>query len=496
MSNPVYPLATSTAFSPSKPADAAPSRFAHNQQEFAVGQSGEGIVDTAVDGGRIENLCIACFHACHQFTRFVGGICGVGFVIAWLATIPVLQLLTLGFFVEATRRVTASGRMRDGLVGREKGWFLAKLMLGVALSLAPLIMFSAMRYDAWLIDPNGQAYANLRLLVPILYLVTILHLLGAGLSGGKLRHFIWPLLVPYYSLSGLLKKFLRLRPMAFLVQVTIGRLFPRTVSHYFVAQRLSDWFVPALLWRHFRQKTLLPEASARFWDFLFSLRLANYFGQGFVAFAGMLLWFVGPTSLILIATRSAVPAVQAMFFIAGIFSLLFVLAYFPLVHARYCSTLDWRSYTRWRTVGRGFRFSPARITIALFFSVLLCTPLWLTRVAMIPFDLWWILSLVYVTLLWPTWLLWGWAWHHAQLGLVRNRILASPEKLAYLFDDGKVATRACRWYWIWSWRTVFVSVLLLQWFMTIISIYICWQGVFNVLFHPMFNIPTPFSPNA
>ncbi|GEM_PF-2292970 len=472
----------------------------------------------------IERWCFAFFGFSYSATRFLGGLFGVGFVVAWLSTIPLLQIASLGFLVEATRRVSISGRLRDGIVGREKGWLVAKLMAGVALSLVPLNIASTIRYDAWLISPTSDQYANLRVIESILFVATILHLLGAGLCGGKLRHFVWPILLPWYLASGLAKRVLRLSWFRYAVQQTIGRLFPKTVENYYHLQRLSEWFVPAVLLSHLRKGTLLSVASERFWDFVFSLRIGHYLKQGLVAFLGMVVWFAGPTLWLLIATRSAAAGAQGVCFFLGLVHLFLVLSYFPLVHSRYCQTLDWRAYYQWRIAGRRFQYSPLRISVALLFSILLSSPLWLTRIAMIPYELWWVLSAVYVAMLWPTWTLWGWAWHHAS-GYRASNVQATQIAAAKVDHGQNTAERSlvleasaadlgselgselaiasqclpvgrCRWYWIWPFRLLFSALVLLQLGLTLLSIYLCWQGVFNVMLHPMFHIPTPFGINA
>lgn len=144
---------------------------------------------------------------------------------------------------------------------------------------------------------------------------------------------------------------------------------------------------------------------------------------------------------------------------------------------------------------------------------------------MVPYDLWWVFSLFYVGLLWPAWILWGWGTHHGQYEAsmisaaapeAMTPLEAAPAELVAAeavvvpqnespFPPGHetmVATapltikQRCHLFWIWPWRMLFIALVLVQLFLTVLSIYICWQGAFNVMLHPMFHIPTPFGPNA
>jgi hypothetical protein len=245
------------------------------------------------------------------------------------------------------------------------------------------------------------------------------------------------------------------------------------LSAYYQAEPLSNWFVPAVLWRHLREGTLLSAASTRFWGWVSALRPRYFFGWGLGAFGGLLVWFIGPTVWLLVATRAENEGAELVFFLLGVAHLFVALQYFPLVHCRYCETGRWSSYWQWRVAARRYWASPLRVVLAAAATLVLTFPLWLTRVAMIPYDLWWLLAAVYVLCLWPLWLTWGWAWHHAATKSVPTT-----------------------WWWGLTLMPLFWIVIAAQVLFTVLSIYTSWQGVFNLLLHPSFNIPTPFSPNA
>jgi hypothetical protein len=330
-----------------------------------------------------------------------------------------------------------------------------------------------MRYDAWLIDPLSTTYASWRFWEYVVFGLTIVHWIGVGLTGGQLRHFFWPILVPWYLMTGIVKRGLSIGWVQLLVEKTVACVFPRTVAAYYRSVPLSNWFVPAVLWRHLRQGTLLSESSDRFWNWVESLKPGYHLSRGFGAFAGMLIWFGGPTLWLLVATRSANPGIEGFFFFMGALHLFLSLQYYPLVHCRYCETGRWRSYFQWRQAACRYWYSPLRLCLAAAITLVLTFPLWLTRIAMIPYDLWWLLSGLYVFLLGPVWLSWGWAWHHAQ-----------------------TKPRSTTWAWGLSLMPIFWALIMAHLLVTSISIYTSWQGVFNILLHPTFNIPSPFSLNA
>lgn len=481
MTQPVTPPAASDllGLGPSEGAAGVPPILTAPLAPVAAAASVAAAADRIADpvpsrgGSRFEDGLLWGVRQVGAAFRWVGGLVGMWFLLAWTATIPIVQWVALGFLVEVTARVVRGGRWRDALIGSEQGWVVCRLMFGVAVTWLPLWVVSQMRYDAWLIDPQAAIVARWRIWEHVVFGLTVVHWLGVGLTGGRLRHFFWPLLVPWYLASGLFKRVVSVSGVRALIERTLGVWFPRSLAAYYRAEPLSNWFVPAVLWLHLRQGTLLSAASARFWGWVESLHLRHFFGRGLGAFAGMILWFVGPTLWLLLATRAQSEGGELVFFILGVVHLFAALQYYPLVHCRYCETGCWSSYWQWRRAAQRYWASPLRLTLAAAATLVLTFPLWLTRIAMIPYDLWWLLSALYVLCLWPLWSIWGWAWHHA-------------------------CTRAipASWSWGLTLMPLFWVLIAAQVLVTVLSIYTSWQGVFNLLLHPTFNVPTPFSPNA
>ena len=75
--------------------------------------------------------------------------------LAVLATIPVLQFLSLGYLLEAGGRVARTGRLRDGFIGIRKAARVGTIVAATWLLLLPLRLVSSLSTAARLIDPDG-----------------------------------------------------------------------------------------------------------------------------------------------------------------------------------------------------------------------------------------------------------------------------------------------------------------------------------------------------
>src|SRR5262245_22268580 len=74
-----------------------------------------------------------------------------------LATLPLAQLLSLGYFLESSARVARTGRFRDGLIGVRLAAKVGGVVLGAWLSMLPLWLVGSYVGSAELIDHGGPA---------------------------------------------------------------------------------------------------------------------------------------------------------------------------------------------------------------------------------------------------------------------------------------------------------------------------------------------------
>lgn len=277
--------------------------------------------------------------------------------LSFLATYPVLQMLSLGYLLEASGRIARTGRLRDGFVGVRKAARVGGMFFGVWLMLLPLRFASLMAASARLIEPNSRADRGWSTaLVGLTALMTV-HIVGACWRGGKLRHFFWP--------------------------------------------------APIRLLRQLRQRGAYARARDAVCDFVVGLRLPYYFWLGLRGFAGGLIWLFVPISLLAAGQKAPI-----LGFLGG-FALIAVLLYLPFVQTRFAAENRFRAMFELRPVRQWFRRAPIAFFIALGVTLLFAVPLYLLKIEIIPREAAWLPSLVFVMFIYPTRLLTGWACGYA-----------------------------------------------------------------------------------
>jgi hypothetical protein len=277
--------------------------------------------------------------------------------LAFLATYPVLQMLSLGYLLEASGRIARTGRLRDGFVGVRKAARVGGMFFGVWLMLLPLRFASLMAASARLIEPNSRADRGWSTALVVLSALMTVHIVGACWRGGKLRHFFWP--------------------------------------------------APIRLLKQLRQRGAYARARDAVYDFVVGLRLPYYFWLGVRGFIGGLIWLFAPVSLLAAGQKAPL-----LGFVGGV-ALLVVLFYLPFVQTRFAAENRFRAMFEIRPVRTWFRRAPVAFLIALGVTLLFAVPLYLLKIEIIPREAAWLPSLVFVIFIYPTRLLTGWACGYA-----------------------------------------------------------------------------------
>ena len=277
--------------------------------------------------------------------------------LSFLASYPLLQMLSLGYLLEASGRVARSGRLRDGFFGVRKAARLGGVFFGVWLMLWPLRFASKMAAAARLIEPGSPADRGWSIALTVLTVLMAAHIIGACWRGGKLRHFFWP--------------------------------------------------APIRLFKQLRRDGAYAEARDAVWNFVTGLRLPYYFWLGLRGFIGGLVWLFLPISML--AAGQQAPIVG---FVGGL-ALLVVLLYLPFVQSRFAAENRFRAMFEVRAVRRLFRRAPIAFLTALFVTLLFALPLYLLKIEIIPREAAWLPSLLFVMFIYPTRLLTGWACGYA-----------------------------------------------------------------------------------
>ena len=120
------------------------------------------------------------------------GLLSLVVALAVLATLPVLQFLSLGYLLEVGGRVVRERSPASGFVGVRKAARLGGIVLGAWLVLLPLRFVSLMVDSARLIAPGQPGRSWLDAGIWILYSAGIATCFAALLRGGRFRHFLWP----------------------------------------------------------------------------------------------------------------------------------------------------------------------------------------------------------------------------------------------------------------------------------------------------------------
>ena len=304
-----------------------------------------------------------------------------------LAALPVVQFLSLGYFLESSARVARSGRIRDGFVGVRKAARVGGVTAGIWLSLVPTWFAGAYARSAELISPGGRTAIMWRGVFVAVTLLAMLHIGASCLRGGRIRYFIWPFGHPVWVLR-------RLR---------CGRLY--------------------------------SEARDGLWAFAGSLRIPYYFRLGFIGFFGTLAWLAIPG--LLIAATGVAPLLAPI----GMLLLAIVVPFLPFLQVRYALEGKVSALFSRRAIRQRFRCAPWAFAFSLFALLLASIPLYLLKIEMIPREAAWLPSLVFVIFLAPARLLTGWAYARSGRGELprgcRVQLMPAVDNISEIPAEGK-----------------------------------------------------------
>lgn len=297
------------------------------------------------------------FRAIGSAIEWLFGVASLILFLSFLSTYPLLQMLSLGYLLEASGRVARTGRLRDGFPGVRKAARLGSIVFGAWLVMWPLRFTSTMAGAARLIEPGSRADRGWSAALTVLTVLTVAHIVGACWRGGRLRHFLWP------------------RPIRLLRDLFQRGAYART-----------------------------RDAAC---DFIVSLRLPYYFWLGLRGFAGGLIWLFLPISLM------AAGAKAPLLGFAGALWLMVVLLYLPFVQTRFAAENRFRAMFSMRGARQWFRRAPVMFWLSLFCTLLFALPLYLLKIEIVPREAAWLPSLLFVVFIFPARLLTGWSCGYA-----------------------------------------------------------------------------------
>lgn len=291
----------------------------------------------------------------HVVEAVFGAVSAV-FVLAALATVPILQFVALGYLLNAARRYATGGQLREAFVGVRQASQVGQYVIGVwLLTLVPRLVVS-LRQDALLVDP-GAAQAK------ALAVMTVLLSLGVGwvslvaLSrGGQIQHFFRPI---------------------------------RATRRMVADLREAGW---------------LDRTKERVTRFVAPLQPLQTFSLGLRAYLGAMVWLVLPTTLLAVGRKGGLAVLGGLLLVIVVLHLPFLQMHFA-VHGNLRQMFDVRA------VREGYRRAPVAYFVALLSTLLLAIPLYLLKVELVPRDALWLPAAVFVLTIFPTKLLTAWAYH-------------------------------------------------------------------------------------
>lgn len=418
------------------------------------------------------------FRLVRGFGRVVEWPFGVACLIvglAVLAAIPVMQFLSLGYLLEVSGRVARTGRLRDGFVGVRKAARAGSVVMGAWLCFLPVQLLSSIWYKANLIAADSNVTAGWRVAQIVVTILAVAHIVAACYCGGRLRHFFWPLLAPFSLGMWLARLIVSNRSFRPVIENTVGHVAPRLVQDICNWQPLSDWFLPAVLVKGVVRGTLYRSARDGLWDFVTGLRLPHYFWLGLRGFVGAAAWLLIPA--LLLVGGMVLPGGKGggVCLLLGVPLTIVVVMYLPFLQTHFAAENRLGAYLELGRIRRSFRHAPIAFLLAFVITIVFALPPYLFKIAPLSNlgatqnELTWITCLVFITFIFPTKLLTGWA-----------------------VGRGQRRQRPAHWTLRWSIRPVMLVVPLAYFMVLFFAQYVSWHGTWSLFEQHIFLVPAPF----
>lgn len=340
------------------------------------------------------------------------GFFGIVLCLAIAAVIPLFQFMALGYFLEVSRRIRLHGSIKAGFVGFDKAAKLAGIVIGTWLLLWPVTLLGIWWEASYLIDPDSQTTQSLARLQVIGTTLIIAHILAAWFCGGKLRYFFWPLVAPFAFAVWAARRLANSKIFRPLLDFTIGKISPKFVDDLCRAQPVSDWFLPAIIWKSFRAGELFTRARDGVWDFILDLKLHHLFWLGLRGFLGTIIWLAIPVTIMIISARS-VDAVAILTGLAGILSFAMVATYLPILQVHFASENRFSAMFELKVARETFRRAPIRHLMTTLATFVFALPLFLLKIERIFPELLFLPAIVFIVFMLPARFISGWTFLNA-----------------------------------------------------------------------------------
>jgi len=293
---------------------------------------------------------------------------GLAFLIpllALLAALPGLNIISLGMLIDAEANVGRTGRFRDGFPLLPVSTRIGTIGIMVGLFLLPIILLSTLANSQDVVrEISGLDQGNLRTITTVIQAMIFVHLTLAIANGGGFWRFLRPL-----------SNILRLRR-----DWKNGR-FADGVNAW--TTRLLQLFKPV---QH--------------------LRIAAF------AAAGAICWLAIPT--LMLGAFSTQPRVEpggaAFASVVGGHLMIPVAAWLPLLQCHQAAPGRFMPLFEIRQAREILHRPPIRWAGATIMLYGLAVPLYLSKIVVPPADAFWLLTPLFIIIIYPTRLLMGWVY--------------------------------------------------------------------------------------
>ncbi|HEY5314772.1 MAG TPA: hypothetical protein VIK18_19715, partial [Pirellulales bacterium] len=134
--------------------------------------------------GRRPHFIVRVWRFAASLANWLLGLSTIVVGLSLASSVPLVQLLTLGYLLDASGRVVRTGRLRDGLVGVRPAARLGGMVLGCWLVLLPVRLIRSLATSAQLVDPGGPNERAWFVAWAVAVSLAMLHLIGALVRGG------------------------------------------------------------------------------------------------------------------------------------------------------------------------------------------------------------------------------------------------------------------------------------------------------------------------
>ncbi|MDX1965647.1 MAG: hypothetical protein SFV23_00625 [Planctomycetaceae bacterium] len=305
------------------------------------------------------------FSAVGWIVSLLFGMVSLVVLLAVIAAIPVVNLLALGFLLEAQGRVARTGKLRYAFPLLPLAPRLGTIVVGVWVWLFLVRIVADAAGDAATIAPGSAVAGGWRAALILISAGVAVHLVLALARGGSLWCFLRPI-----------KNFRWLR-------------------------------------QQFREGDYLGTANAAIRDFIVAMRLPHHFRLGLLGFIGTFLWLFLPTALFA-ALQDVTKPGQVLLTLFGGAVLIPVLAWTPFLQAHFAAENRLSAFRELGTIRRLFQRAPLCWFLAVVLLYALALPLYLFKIAAPPQDAMWFVTLIFVATIYPAKILIGWAYAKAR----------------------------------------------------------------------------------